>query len=206
MFSFLDDKELYGTSLDGQPGRPAPTHGGSHVSHMGGGGASPPPPEMTRSGATDGRRDAQGGQPPVQQPPPRVSQFQDVVFKSLALMEQRMVSLEERVVLALEKLSFEEARERSVSRAPHPSSQGFWSLALTAAFCTVVALLAVRLIWPRNPSEAASSMQTATAMPYVIQGLGASAQQPLLHMHQVASSPPTPVLFSAPTSFLTRAL
>jgi len=109
-------------------------------------------------------------------------------------MEKRLISLEERLVAALEKLATDELR-----RAQPTSSSTWWSFLLAVVVSTLLALVLCHLLGKRPAAQ---------PMPMIFQGMPQTLTQTLPQglpqgLPQL-SAPPTPVLFAAPTSFLPR--
>jgi hypothetical protein len=178
MFSFLNDKELYGAApTDGpQAQQPLPR-------------AQPPPTFPLHLSK---------GNPPPQSVLPAPAP--DVVLKGLSALDQRIFSLEDRLVSALERSSLAEERrlKDQVKSAPH----GMWSLFFMAVAASLLTWMLMKAPWRRAPAYPEAVLQHP---PYVIQGLpplppanGAGVQLP------PPGSTSTPVLFAAPTSFLPR--
>jgi hypothetical protein len=99
------------------------------------------------------------------------------------------MSLEERVVVALEKITSEAQKPRAEG-----NNLNFWTFLTAVALSTVLVLFLVNFLRPRALLPPAQS-----SVPFMIQSLPPQAQLAQL------SSPPTPLIFSAPTSFLPRA-
>jgi len=178
MYSFLNDKELYGSTLSDQTSAPTTR---AHAMHQGGS------VTVQTQGARERPADVVARPPPA--PNPNV--IPEIFFKSLAVLEQRLMSLEERVVVALEKLSSE-----AVSRPHNTESVGinFWTFSLAVALATALLFCLMNFLRPRLPPVPPQ----ASPMPFVIQSLPPPQSPPQL------ISPPTPIIFSAPASFLPR--
>ena len=173
MYSFLNDKELYG-SMSSEP--TSVPHGVPRMQQAG--------PVSVQT--TQAPRERPAEMRPVS--PPQSAQLPEIFFKSLAVLEQRLMSLEERVVVTLEKLSSEAQKPRVEA-----NNLNFWTFLMAVALSTVLVLFLSNFLRPSAlPPPAQSSM------PFMIQSLPPPTQLAQL------SSPPTPLIFSAPTSFLPR--
>jgi len=173
MYSFLNDKELYGTMASEQASVP---NGTPRMQPQQAGPVAVQTQQVPRE------------RPPEARPPPPA--LPDIFFKSLAVLEQRLMSLEERVVTALEKLSSETGQ-----RPPRTESVGlnFWTFLLAVALSTAFVLFLFNFLRPKTAPPFPQA-----PMPFMIQSLPPQAPLPQL------SSPPTPVIFAAPASFLPR--
>jgi|LauGreSBDMM110SN_4_FD.fasta_scaffold02203_5 hypothetical protein len=194
MFSFLDDKELYGSSLDGR-------RGGQNSTPRAQGSAPPVRVPEEDQGAGRPRQDAEARTPPEQQQLP--PQIQDIIFKSFSILEQRLLTLEERMVTALERLSSSEDR----ACTPVPATSTFWSSLFCIVISIVTALLFVNLFWRRSPPELpllTTASQPSPGVPYIIQSLPPAHHSLAAGGVALPPPPPTPLFFSAPASFLPR--
>ena len=189
MYSFLDDQELYGSSLagggggDGGPGR----QGGV------GGSSAAAAPVSRRGGAFAAPLQAavRAAAPQAVAPPPPPAAQQELLLRSFGLLDQRLLSLEERLVAALERL----ASDGRLGACPPPASPSWWGCCLAVALSTALALLLCRFLF-RGPASGAA---LPPGMPIVLQGL------PPAGGVGGAAAPPTPLFFAAPNSFLQRA-
>lgn len=175
MYSFLNDRELYGTPLAEQPPAPGPQR-------------APVGPSGGAPVAVQAAHHSAQAPPP---PPP------DIFLKSAALLEQRVLSLEERLVVALAKFSTEMAAAAAAKRPCEGAATNFWTFVLAVALASGLVLLVAWMFRPRWPGP---SPQQAAAIPQLlVQSLPAQAAAvPLLQ----AGAPPTPVIFAAPPTFL----
>lgn len=173
MYSFLNDRELYGTPLAEQ--------------------APAPGPQRAPAGPSAGAPVAvQAAHPSAQAPQPSPP---DVFLKSAALLEQRILSLEERLVVALAKFSSEMAAA-AAKRPCEGAATNFWTFVLAVALASGLVLLVAWMFRPRWPGP---SPQAAAIPQLLVQSLPAQAAAvPLLQ----AGAPPTPVIFAAPPTFL----
>jgi hypothetical protein len=173
MYSFLNDKELYGSMSS----EPTSVPNGA--------------PRMQQAGAVSVQTQQAPRERPAEVrpvPPPQPPQLPEIFFKSLAVLEQRLMSLEERVVVTLEKLSSEAQKPRAET-----NNLNFWTFLMAVALSTVLVLFLSNFLRPRAPPPPAQS-----SVPFMIQSLPPQTQLAQL------SGPPTPLIFSAPTSFLPR--
>jgi len=196
MYSFLDDKELYGSTLSGQAS-PQTSPPRNHTVQQ----AGPVRVQMQQTSRGGERDEAPQAQQAPQAPKPP-QPVPEIFLRAFSLLEQRLLGLEERVVVALERMS-------SYESAPKPSSNGFstnfWYFLIAVAVSTALTVFLFNATrWRAGPMGPATHATHATqvSMPYLIQSLPPA---------QVASGglqlsgPPTPILFSAPSSFLPRA-
>jgi len=196
MYSFLDDKELYGSTLSGQASSQTSPPRNHTVQQAG-----PVRVQMqqtSRGGERDEAPQVQQAQQAPQAPKPP-QPVPELVLRAFSLLEQRLLGLEERVVVALEKMS-------SYESAPKPSTNGFsmnfWYFLIAVAVSTALTVFLFNATrWRAGPMGPATHAPQVS-MPYLIQSLPPA---------QVASGglqlsgPPTPIFFSAPSSFLPRA-
>lgn len=193
MFSFLDDKELYGGASPQAPaargasfGAPSANDGTSGARDSGFAlrQSSPRASRGEAAGAGAAPPEAAAAEPPLAA----------LLFKSLSLMDQRLLSLEERLVGALERLA-SEARRGGLSQPC--SGQSWWTYCLSVMASTVLALILIRFLWRGGPagqsSFAAGPLATASSMP-MRRAADASSF--------AASPSATPLFFAAPNSFL----
>ena len=145
LYSFLDDRELYGSGGGGARGEDAPALPGPQVSVA-----------MTRQqkpGAT--------AAPPVAQPPapagPDMGALLDAVFGGLARVERRLVTVEERIAASLERLAALEEKRAVASRG-----DGWWSWAATLL---LLAVLCYGLLRATNPRVEASAFPVLVSQP-----------------------------------------
>lgn len=188
MYSFLDDQELYGSSLagggDGGPGR----QGGAGSSSA----AAAPVSRRGGAFAAPLQAAARAAAPQAVAPPaPAPSPQQELLLRSFGLLDQRLLSLEERLVAALERL----ASDGRLGACPPPASPSWWGCCLALALSTALALLLCRFLF-RGPAPGAA---LPPAVPIVLQGL-----PPTGGVGGAAAGPPTPLFFAAPNSFLQR--
>lgn len=198
MYSFLDDKELYGSTLSGQAS-PQKSPPRNHTTQQ----AGPVRVQMqqtSREGERERDEALQAQQAP--QAPKQPQPVPEIFLRAFSLLEQRLLGLEERIVVALERLS-------SYESAPKPSSDGFsanfWFFLIAVAVSTALTFFlfnatrwrAVPLgpAMPAMPAMHATHATHQASMPFLVQSLSPA------HV----SGPPTPILFSAPASFLPRA-
>ena len=174
MYSFLNDKELYGSMSS----EPASMPNGA--------------PRMQQAGPVSVQMQQPSRERPAEMrpvPPPQPPQLPEIFFKSLAVLEQRLMSLEERVVVTLEKLSSEAAHKPRVEG----HNLNFWTFLMAVALSTALVLFLSNFLRPRAVPPPPQS-----PVPFMIQSLPPQTQLAQL------SGPPTPLIFSAPTSFLPR--
>lgn len=188
MYSFLDDKELYGSTLSGQAS-PQKSPPRNHTMQQ----AGPVRVQMQQTSREGEReRDEALQAQPAPQAPTQPQPVPEIFLRAFSLLEQRLLGLEERIVVALERLS-------SYESAPKPSSNGFsanfWFFLIAVAVSTALTFFLFNATrWRAVPLGPAPATHQAS-MPFLIQSL------PPAHV----SGPPTPILFSAPSSFLPRA-
>ena len=168
MYSFLNDSDLYGSSLSEEPS-PVPRRS-----------AQPQP-----SGPVSVQTSPRGGQEVRPPDPPS-----DVFLRSAAVLEQRIMNLEERLLVTLAKFSSEMA---AVAARPPREAAGvtFWTFLLAVAAASGLVLLVTWIFRPRwSPPQ---PMPQAMPQPLLLQGLPAQS---------VPLMPPTPIIFTAPPTFL----
>jgi hypothetical protein len=189
MYSFLDDKELYGSTLSGQAS-PQKSPPRNHTMQP----AGPVRVQMQQTSREGEReRDEALQAQPAPQAPKQPQPVPEIFLRAFSLLEQRLLGLEERIVVALERMS-------SYESAPKPSSNGFsanfWFFLIAVAVSTALTFFLFNATrWRAVPLGPAMHATHQASMPFLIQSL------PAAHV----SGPPTPILFSAPSSFLPRA-
>lgn len=170
MYSFLNDRELYGTSLSEQPiGVPQRT-------------AQLQPSGPVAVHTMHSRSEARTAEAPTPSP--------EIFFKTTAMLEQRILNLEERLVVALAKFSSEMAAAAAARKSSEPVAVSFWTFTLAVMLATGLVLLFAWLCRPRWQAPASATMPQL-----VLQSLPAQSL-PLMQ------APPTPVIFTAPPTFL----
>jgi hypothetical protein len=168
MYSFLNDRDLYGSTLSEQPS-PAPQRSAQLQSSG---------PVLVQTLHSRDRPEARAPDPPP-----------DFFLKSVAVLEQRILSLEERLAVALAKFSTEMAAA-AARRPSEAAGMSFWTFALAVVAASGLVLLLTWLCRPRW------SPPPQPAMPQlVLQGLQAQSLPTM-------PGPPTPIIFTAPPTFL----
>ena len=161
MYSFLNDTDLYGSSLSEQGMQ-----------------AAPKASQLRSSGPVSVQTHSR---PEARAPPP------DIFLQSIALLEQRILNVEERLVVALAKFSSEMAAAAAARQPSESATMSFWTFVLAVAAASSLVLLMVWLCRPRWSPPQSQLPQL------VLQGLPAQSLIP---------APPTPIIFTAPPTFL----
>ena len=174
MYSFLDDKELYGAPLVPTAPPPGPAsgsilQGGVHPS----GGRRAPPPVVS----------------PAEQDPGALPVSLEVFLKTIAHLEKRLLALEEKVLVSAQKME-QQVKEVSLAHAKR-SDVNWWAFALAIALAVGLSVLLMRSFG--RPPVLSEPLPQA---PQVVMPL----QAPL---PAASGMPPTPVyLMTAPQTFL----
>jgi len=185
MYSFLNDNELYGSTLLEQANHPTT----APIMHA----MQPGAPVAVQTQQIPRERPTEAR--PVPAPPSNPQPISEFFLKSFAILEQRLLSLEERVVVALEKISSADA---ACKQRTETSGMSFWTFLLAVALSTGIVLLILKVTRQTSASQ-------ATPMPFVLQSMPPLQSMPAQVQPGLSlSGPPTPIIFSAPTSFLPR--
>lgn len=176
MYSFLDDKELYGAPLVASapptvPASGAVMQGGVHPS----GARRAPPPVAS---------------PPAEQDPGVLPVSLEVFLKTIAHLEKRLLALEEKVLLSTQRME-QQVKEVGLAHAKR-SDVNWWGFALSIALAVGLSVLLMRS-FGRQPALSEPLPQA----PQVVVPLQAPLPQ------AASGMPPTPVyLMTAPQTFL----
>jgi len=128
MFSFLEDKELYGSNLAGEATRATSIHMT----------ASRGPVQV----GTTAHQPAADTKPPAPPQPPSITLAHfEIMLRALSSMERRIVAVEEKTTQVLDRLT----------AAPTTNGSSFWC---TILVCLATVLLTV---WLLRPSHASTS-------------------------------------------------
>ena len=186
MYSFLDDKDLYGAPLVNEAVAQQASLPSGAVSH--------PPPNQTgvRGGLRGGQSVSETRPPPA---PLDAAQVIDLIHRTFAALDKKFLGLEERLLLGIQKI---ETRCSEVNERCSQATRSMWWMVLVAVATSVsLTLLLLRWFPARMPPAPGQTLYQSAPLIMPIQTPSAA------QAGQSVLSPPTPVfVMPAPSTFL----